>query len=232
MILARTTAELRKLFLVGTLGRWNPSHVARVKICGVTNVPDALACAEEGVSAIGLNFVASSPRRVTEDEARAIASAVDGRVLVVGVVADLAVPEMIALRDRVGLGCLQLHGDEPPEALAPLLPHAYKAIRVAGAEDVARADAYGGEHVLVDAKRPGALGGTGETFDWALVAALARRRKLTLAGGLRPENVREAIRVVSPYCVDVASGVEIAGDPRKKDRARVRELVRLASRAD
>ena len=205
--------------------------MARVKICGVTTVEDALMCVEEGAAAIGLNFVASSPRRVTEDEARAIVAAVGGRVLVVGVVADLAVAETIALRDRVRLGCLQLHGDEPPDALAPLLPHAYKAIRVSGAEDVARADAYGGEHVLVDAKRPGALGGTGETFDWALVAGLARRRKLTLAGGIRPENVADAIHVVSPYCVDVASGAEIPGDPRKKDRARVRELVRVASRA-
>ena len=205
--------------------------MARVKICGVTTVSDALLCVEEGASAIGLNFVAASPRCISEDEARAIVTAVGARALVVGVVADRSVAEMIALRDRVGLGCMQLHGDEPPDALAPLLPHAYKAIRVANEEDVARADAYGGEHILVDAKRPGALGGTGATFDWALVVPLARRRKLTLAGGIRPENVAEAIRVVSPYCVDVASGVEVAGDPRKKDRARVRELVRLASRA-
>ena len=132
---------------------------------------------------------------------------------------------MIALRDRVGLGCLQLHGDEPPEALAPLLPHAYKAIRVASAADVARADAYGGDYVLVDAKQPSSLGGTGKTFDWSLVTELAKRRKLTLAGGLQEGNVAEAIRVVSPYCVDVASGVETPGDPRRKDAARVRAFV-------
>ncbi|HEY1956620.1 MAG TPA: phosphoribosylanthranilate isomerase [Polyangiaceae bacterium] len=206
--------------------------MARVKVCGVTNVEDASMCLREGVSAIGLNFVASSPRRVTEEDARAIVDAVRGRVLVVGVVADLSVAEMIALRDRVRLGCLQLHGEEPPEALAPLLPHAYKAIRIATASDVTRADGYGGEHILVDAKRPGALGGTGETFDWSLVAGLAGRRRLTLAGGIRPENVTEAIRVVSPYCVDVASGVEVPGDPRKKDAARVRELVSLAAPRD
>jgi len=203
-----------------------------VKVCGVTNVDDARMCVDAGVSAIGLNLVPSSPRVVDEKTARAIVEAVGDRALCVGVVADLSVEEMRALRDRVRLGCLQLHGDEPPASLAALLPHAYKAIRVATAQDVARADAFGGEHVLVDAKSslPGVLGGTGETFDWNLVAALARRRKVTLAGGIRPENVDEAIRAVSPYCVDVASGVEIAGDPRRKDEARVRELVRRATR--
>jgi phosphoribosylanthranilate isomerase len=205
--------------------------VARVKICGVTNAEDARMCVDAGADAIGLNFVASSPRRVTEEAARAIADAVRrDHVLVVGVVANLSADEMIALRDRVGLGCLQLHGDEPPEALAPLLPHAYKAIRVATAADVARADAYGGDYVLVDAKQPSSLGGTGKTFDWTLVTAIAKRRKLTLAGGLHEGNVAEAIRVVSPYCVDVASGVEAPGDPRKKDPARVRAFVTRARR--
>lgn len=184
-------------------------------------------CADEGADAIGINLIATSPRRVSEDEARAIADAVRGRLLVVGVVADRSAEEMLALRARLGLGCLQLHGDEPPEALAPLLPHAYKAIRVAGPGDVARAEAYGGEHVLLDGRAPG----TGAGFDWALAAPLARRRKVTLAGGIRPENVEEAIRVVSPYCVDVASGAETPGEPRKKDRARVRELVRRARAA-
>jgi phosphoribosylanthranilate isomerase len=196
----------------------------RVKICGVTNVEDARMCADEGADAIGINFVPSSKRVVTEDEARAIADVVRGRVLVVGVVADLDVDAMRSLRDRVGLECLQLHGDEPPEALAPLLPHAYKAIRVTSAADVARSDAYGGDYVLLD----GPAGGSGKTFDWAFARDLAVRRRVTLAGGLQPENVEDAIRVVSPYCVDVASGVELAGDARRKDGARVREFVRRA----
>jgi phosphoribosylanthranilate isomerase len=194
----------------------------RVKICGVTNVEDARMCADEGADAIGINFVPSSKRVVGEEEARAIADAVRGRVLIVGVVADLDVDAMKALRDRVGLECLQLHGDEPPEVLAPLLPHAYKAIRVTSADDVARADAYGGDYVLLD----GAIAGSGKTFDWSLARGLASRRRVTLAGGLTPENVEDAIRVVSPYCVDVASGVESA--PRTKDRNRVREFVRRA----
>jgi len=199
-----------------------PPHV---KVCGVTNVTDALGCVERGVAAIGLNFVPSSPRAVSVETARSIAEAVGARALIVGVVADLEVQTMLQLRADAQLGCLQLHGDEPPEHLIPLLPHAYKAIRVADAADVARADAYPGEHVLVDAKVVGALGGTGVRVDPSLVVQLARTRKVTLAGGLRPDNVTQAIAAVHPFAVDVASGVEMAGDPRRKDLAAVAAFV-------
>ncbi len=201
---------------------------ARVKVCGVTTAADALACVEAGVDAIGLNFVASSPRAISAQEGRVIATAIAGRVLVVGVVADMTVEGMRRLAADVGLGCLQLHGDEPPAAVAALLPHAYKALRVAGPGDVARADDYPGDYLLVDAKVEGRLGGTGSSFDWRLVRELATRRELTLAGGLHPGNVAEAIAAVHPFCVDVASGVEIPGQPRRKDPARVLAFVRAA----
>lgn len=201
-----------------------------VKICGLTTAANAVACVDAGASAIGLNFVPSSPRRVSVAEARAIARAVRGRALVVGVVADRDVAAMRALVAEAELECLQLHGDESPETLAALLPHAYKAIRVGSAADVARARAYAGEHILVDARVEGALGGTGKTLDWALVAGLAEERKLTLAGGLTPENVADAIREVRPYCVDIASGVESA--PGVKDAARVRALMEAVRGAD
>lgn len=206
----------------------SPRNVTtHVKICGVTTADDALLCVEAGASAIGLNFVPSSPRRIDAARAREIVRRVGDRALVVGVVADLDVEAMQRLRAEAELGCLQLHGDERPDALAALLPHAYKAIRVADARDVDAAATFPGEHVLVDAKVSGALGGTGTTFDWALVRELARTRKLTLAGGLTPDNVAEAVRVVRPYCVDVASGVE-AGTPGVKDIARVRAFIAAA----
>lgn len=201
-------------------------HV-HVKICGVTSVTDATACSDLGASAIGLNFVPSSPRRVSKERAREIVDALRGsKVLVVGVVADLELEEMRTLVRDVDLGCLQLHGDEAPSTLAPLLPHAYKAVRVAGADDVLLARTFGGDHILVDAKAGSALGGTGTTFDWTLVKELARDRKLTLAGGLHPGNVAHAIREVEPYCVDVASGVELT--PGVKDLDAVREFVAQA----
>jgi phosphoribosylanthranilate isomerase len=191
--------------------------MTHVKICGVTTVEDAVACVDLGADAIGLNFVPASPRRVDVATARAISDAVGDRALVVGVVADLGQGQLERLRREANLGCLQLHGDEPPDALRPFLPHVYKAIRVGSVADVEAADRYPGEHILVDAKVTGALGGTGIRVDPTLVVSLARRRKLTLAGGLRPDNVADAIAVVHPFAVDVASGVERTDDPRRKD---------------
>jgi phosphoribosylanthranilate isomerase len=203
--------------------------VTRIKICGVTSSEQALACVEAGADAIGVNFVPSSPRFVTEQRARDIVRAVGPGALVVGVVAGMAVPQMRALRDTIGLGCLQLHGDETPDDVAALLPHVYKAVRVEGADDVARADAMPGDYVMVDAKVGSALGGTGHVFDWSLVVDLAVRRRLVLAGGLTPGNVATAVAQVHPWCVDVASGVESA--PGLKDLAKVRAFVEAVRRA-
>jgi phosphoribosylanthranilate isomerase len=195
----------------------------RVKVCGVTSVADALACVEAGVDSVGVNLVASSVRRVDEVRAREIAIAIGGRALVVLVVADRTVAEMLALKARAGAGCLQLSGDEAAADVSALLPHAYKAVRVATEADVSTAEAMPGDYVLVDARVEGSLGGTGQTFDWSLVAGLAKRRRLVLAGGLTPGNVAAAIAAVRPWCVDVASGVESA--PGVKDMEKVRAFV-------
>jgi phosphoribosylanthranilate isomerase len=201
-----------------------------VKICGVTSVGDASMLAELGVDAIGVNLWPGSRRCVDVGTARAIAEAVGDRVLVVGVVVDLDPETMRRLRDEAGLGCLQLHGDEPPEALAPLLPHAYKALRASGEALEAEARRYAGGYILVDADVRGARGGTGTLADWAAAARLARSRKLALAGGLGPDNVAAAIAAVRPFCVDMASGVEKAVGV--KDEAKVRRVLEEVRRAD
>jgi phosphoribosylanthranilate isomerase len=200
-------------------------EATRVKVCGVTTVEQAVACADLGVDALGVNFVATSPRRVEETRAREIVAAVGERTLVVAVVSGLSVEAMRGLVARTGVGCLQVHGGDAAD-VAALLPHAYGAVAVANAVDVAVAEAMPGEYVLVDAKVAGALGGTGHTFDWSLVVGLASRRKLVLAGGLTPSNVRAAIARVRPWCVDVASGVESA--PGVKDLGKVRAFVEAA----
>lgn len=202
-----------------------------VKICGVTSVEDALAAIDLGASAIGLNFVPKSPRCIDVARARAIAAAIHAtkaKAQVVGVVADRSLDDMRALVRDAGLDCLQLHGDETPETLSPLLPHAYKAVRIANAADAERAATFPGDHILVDAKVEGALGGTGATFDWSLVTDLAKTKKLTLAGGLTPANVEVAVRAVGPYCVDVASGVESL--PGVKDHEKMRAFIEAARR--
>lgn len=209
-----------------------------VKICGVTRVDDAIACVRAGATSIGLNFVRSSPRFIDDETARAIVRAIDDSALVVGVFArpapvddDALRVEIAALeraRDDLGLGCLQLHGDEPPALVEALLPHAYKAVRVADAADVADALRYPGAYLLVDAKVAGALGGTGIRAPIDLARELAEQRRLTLAGGLRPDNVADAIAAVRPFCVDVASGVEREGDPRRKSIELVEAFVDAA----
>ena len=200
----------------------------RIKICGITTIADAEGCVAAGADMIGLNFVPGSPRAIDVARARDIADAVRGRAEIVGVVADLDEATLVALRAAVGLDRLQLHGSEPPELVATLAPHAFKALRVGSAEDAAEASRYAGL-VLIDAKVAGALGGTGRTVDLALAAPLARARPILLAGGLRPENVADAVRAVEPWGVDAASGVEIA--PGVKDLDAVAALVRAARSA-
>lgn len=204
--------------------------MTRVKICGVTSVEAADHCVRLGADAIGVNFVASSPRRIDGDVARDIVAAVSGRAVVVAVVADMSVAAMRDLRDSTGVDCVQMHGDEAPEVVEAMLPHAYKSLRVRIPQDVAGADAIPGEYILVDAKVDAALGGTGTVFDWNLVVALARRRRLTLAGGLTPDNVGDAIHAVHPWCVDSASGVE--DGHYKKDLAKVKAFIEAVRVAD
>src|SRR5262249_9984291 len=144
------------------------------------------------------------------ETARAIVAAVADRALTVGVFVDAERDEIARVRAATGIRCVQLHGDEPPDLLASFLPHAFKAIRVLDASSIERAREFGGEHILLDAYVPGQAGGTGATFRWELATALARERRVTLAGGLVPDNVAQAVAQVQPFCVDVASGVEAA----------------------
>jgi phosphoribosylanthranilate isomerase len=201
-----------------------------VKICGITNVDDARTAIDAGADAIGVNLIASSKRRVSLEVARSLCEAVAGRAEVVAVVADLSLEELQRVRHETGIAWLQLHGHEASSALLPLLPEAYKAVPIATREDVEAAASYPGARLLTDAKVEGALGGTGQRFDWDLVRALAGERQLVLAGGLGPSNVREAVRALRPFGVDVASGVE-SGDPRRKDSDKVFTFVAEARAA-
>ena len=203
--------------------------MVRVKVCGVTSVGDAAMCLNAGVDAIGLNFWPGSVRRCEEKVAQAIAQLPRAKALLVGVFVNEQADEIRRLIDSVGLDCVQLHGEEPPDFLASFLPHAYKALRVRGPEILDEVRRFPGEHVLLDAYVKGVPGGTGATFDWSSALAVTKERKLTLAGGLTPDNVADAVRCVRPYCVDTASGVESA--PGVKDPQRVRAFVARAKAA-
>ncbi|MDB4974151.1 MAG: Phosphoribosylanthranilate isomerase [Myxococcaceae bacterium] len=201
----------------------------RVKVCGVTSLADARACVEAGVDAIGLNFWSRSVRRCDETEARTIVQTLRGKTLFVGVFVDQPVAEIERLVREVGLDCVQLHGEEPSATVQHFLPHAYKALRVRGEEVLTEVRSFPGEYILLDAYVAGMPGGTGAVFDWQLAKQVALERKLTLAGGLTPDNVVEAVQAVRPWCVDTASGVESA--PGVKDHELVRQFIARAKSA-
>lgn len=213
----------------------------QVKICGITNVEDALAVVESGGDAIGLNFFPGSTRCVEMETARRIVSAVRGQVRIVGVFVDASVQHMARLAAELPLEFLQLHGDEPPSRLRDLAPRrVIRAFRLRPERERVVVDFINAAQtlkappaaVLVDAYREGAFGGTGEPADWGQVRRLGdveRRCPLLLAGGLNPENVDQAIRRTRCDGVDVASGVEAA--PGKKDAARIHGFVTSAMTA-
>lgn len=229
------------LIWIATAGR-DFFEMFRIKICGITNSDDARRAVDAGADAIGLNFYAQSPRYVTIDAARKIADAVRDQTLVVGVFVNESPTGMMGVVTEVGLGAIQVHGDEPPALLERLPDRPLLRVRrltEAGLDAVAedleacRAAGRAPDAVLVDsAAAPGVYGGTGHPVAWDALRdydATLGAMPLILAGGLTPDNVAEAIRVVRPAGVDVASGVESA--PGKKDPAKLAAFVAAAQAA-
>jgi phosphoribosylanthranilate isomerase len=205
----------------------------RVKVCGITNLEDAEAAASLGAWAIGLNHHPESPRFCAPDTAAEIGAALKRRCEVAGVFVNATLDDVARAAESAQLTMLQLHGDEGPafcaEAARRTGCKVIKALRVQSAADVRAAEAYRTDFHLLDAYRPGRPGGTGESFDWELAAERRSEIPVILAGGLRPENVGEAIAVAHPFAVDVASGVE--SDPRRKDRGKLDAFFEAAQAA-
>ena len=215
----------------------------KIKICGITNLADAAGTVDAGADAIGLNFYRGSMRFVNIGDARTIANAVGRRAKIVGVFVDAPVDEIRSVGDEVALDFIQLHGNEPPEVLQQLEENCgiVRARRLdergprAIRDDLAdcrRLCGFAPDAILIDAAAAGQFGGTGQTVDWQQLAdheSWLPGVPLILAGGLTPDNVAEAIRIVRPSAVDVASGVE--SEPGKKDVAKVRDFVAAARAA-
>jgi phosphoribosylanthranilate isomerase len=202
--------------------------VTRIKMCGMTTVSDALLAVEAGADAIGLIFWPGSKRAIDVARAQVITRELPPLVSVVGVFVDATPDHVQTVADAVGLSAVQLHGSEqvadwarfprPVLKALPLEAYAASPWRTARAA------------ILVDAHDPVTIGGTGRTIDWSVARDIAATRPLVLAGGLRPENVAEAVAIVAPWGVDVASGVEQS--PGVKDPARVRAFVQAVRSAD
>jgi phosphoribosylanthranilate isomerase len=186
--------------------------VTRIKFCGITNVDDAERAVAAGAWALGLIFWPRSPRRCEPAAAVEIAAAVKRRLEVAGVFVNATLDHVAETAEAVGLTMLQLHGDEGPaycgEAARRTGCKVIKAVRVRSRADVQALSAFHTDYHLVDSYSAGVPGGTGETFAWEIARGHRGRAPVILSGGLSPDNVAEAIAVVRPFAVDVASGVE------------------------
>jgi len=193
-----------------------------IKICGITNLEDALLAAELGADALGFIFYPPSPRSIEPDAARDIIAKLPPFVSTVGVFVDEDAALIKELAASVGLDWLQLHGKETPEYCRTLGRRVIKSFRIRDENSLASLAAYRGavQAMLLDTYKKGQVGGTGETFDWDLARRARQYGPIILAGGLTPENVAQAIAIAQPQAVDVASGVEAA--PGKKDPEKLR----------
>lgn len=199
----------------------------KVKICGITNLPDANAAAEAGADLLGFMFYDQSPRHIVVEDAAKIVPQLPPFILKVGVFVNP--PEELVFRaiGECGLNMLQFHGDETPEFCTQFGLMSMKAFRIRDAESLKALRRYPTDAWLLDAYSAKGLGGTGEKFNWDLaIEAKKAGRPVFLAGGLTAENVAEAVAKVQPFGVDVSSGVESA--PGKKNAVRVRAFIRAA----
>jgi phosphoribosylanthranilate isomerase len=200
-----------------------------VKICGITNEEDALMAVGLGADAVGFVF-APSRRQVAMGQVRDIVRRLPPEVLTVGVFRDQPTRFVVDTVLGAGLRGVQLHGHETPADAAAVRPYCQVLFVAfpAGDPALAHVDDYGADAVLLDSHSPG----SGRVFDWSLADGAPSNRRIILAGGLTPDNVAQGIAEVRPWGVDVSSGVEVVGDPTRKDPLLVRDFVRNARAAE
>jgi phosphoribosylanthranilate isomerase len=205
--------------------------MVRVKICGITNIEDALASVEAGADLLGFNFYRESPRYIEPAAARRIIDQIPTSVLSVGVFVNEDCERVKRVANEVGVKMVQLHGDETPSYCQRLENlFVIKALRVNINFEPEQAAQYETGAILLDGFSTLAYGGAGQSFDWSLaVRARALVTKLFLAGGLTIDNVAQAITSVQPYAVDACSSLESV--PGRKDHGRVRAFIEAAKKA-
>lgn len=195
-----------------------------VKVCGITRIEDAARLSDLGVDALGFILAPESPRHVAAETAVSLVAAAAPGVAKVGVVVDPGITQVLRWREAIGLTAIQAHGDETPETCRAYGPPVIKAIRTVPGMQAAAFHPWRAFPILLDAWSPQARGGTGQRADWDLARELVELGfRIVLAGGLGPENVREAVEAVGPVAVDINSGVESA--PGVKDLDKVRRTL-------
>lgn len=211
----------------------NPSEV-RIKICGITREEDAIVAAELGVNALGFVFYEKSPRSIPPSKAKQIIRSLPPFISAVGVFVNPTLSTITTMINETGIDTIQLHGEETPQFCEHIKQMSniriIKAFRVHDAFSLEVLEAYKVSAWLLDTYHPHLYGGSGLTFNWELVkVASSESRPIILAGGLTPENVAQAIKVVKPYGVDVSSGVEIS--PGIKDHTKMYLFVEAVRKA-
>jgi phosphoribosylanthranilate isomerase len=214
---------VRELPKASRLG-FNSGVDVKVKICGITSVADAEAALEAGADALGLMFYPGSRRCISLETATDIARHLPPHVIRAGVFVDPNPSDVFAAIQLCQLNLVQFHGVETPEFCLQFGVMTMKAFRIQNADSLSAMSTFFTDAFLLDSYVKGELGGTGETFNWDLAAAAKKFGKpIFLAGGLTPQNVAEAVRKVTPFGVDVSSGVEKS--PGKKDAKKMQDFV-------
>lgn len=203
----------------------------RIKICGITRVEDGLQAAQLGVDALGLVFYVKSPRCVSTEQAQKICAALPGFITTVALFLNPDKSLVKQVLSEVNIDLLQFHGTESPEFCESFGKPYIKALGIKGVDDIETLfNQYSSARsILLDSHGSGDAGGTGEVFDWDAIPEKLRR-KIILAGGLKPDNVAPAIQQVRPYAVDLSSGVESA--PGIKDFELMMRLMQQVKRID
>lgn len=197
-----------------------------IKVCGLTNLADALTAVEAGADFLGFNFYEKSPRSIQAQDAWEICQELPAAIQKVGIFVDAAEIFVQEVSQLIGLDYLQFHGDETPYYCEQFATPYWKAFRLKDEKSLELMEKYQPDAYLVDAYQPGAWGGTGKVANWDLAVEAKKLGRLVLAGGLNPDNVAEAIAAVEPWCVDVASGVESA--PGKKSPEAIEQFIKNA----
>jgi len=204
--------------------------MSKIKICGITTRRDAFAAIDYGADALGFVFYDKSPRSVTPETANTIISSLPPFITTVGVFVDLEKEKLEQITSYTGLDVIQLHGSELPEQCSSYRK-VIKALRVKELSDLEPLTRYNTVSAfLLDTYSPDAIGGTGQIFNWEIAIEAKKFGKIILAGGLTPDNIEEAVRLVQPYGVDVSSGVE-GPEKGKKDHQKLRLFIEKAIHA-
>jgi phosphoribosylanthranilate isomerase len=201
----------------------------KIKICGITNLDDALAAADAGADALGFNFYKKSPRYIEPEKATEIIAQLPPFMMPVGVFVNEREDRIREIQHKTCIQAIQLHGDESPEFCQRFENRVIKAFQVKDKESLKVMAHYRVGAFLLDSYHEGLRGGTGVTFDWHLAVVAKTFGKIILAGGLTPENVAEAVKLVQPYAVDVAGGVE--KEKGIKDHAKIKKFITEVRRA-